>query len=161
MKSVCFNRWKKRRAAELADIERAKDGKIYPAGCTLYPLDASSPDLVQFLPKDGPVSTRYAVIDPRPGINRRYFFLAVKRAAPEFAHKYQSGINMQYPILTKRLTITYHEDKRTQDIIADSIARIDAASEMIEKQIEAEQTAKKRFLQLMFVGENINRPGKS
>ena len=161
MSQVCFSRWKMRPVAELASIERAQSGKTYPAGCTLYPLSASSPELVRYLPEAGPVPSRFAVLNPHDGVNRYYFFLSVQRAAPKFAHEYQTGINLQFPVLVKRLKIAYHEDRETQDFVAKSIAKIETAADLVSRQIEADKTAKRRFLQLMFVGENITRPGKS
>lgn len=152
MSQVCFNHWKMRPVAELADIERAQNGKTYPAGCTLYPLSASSPDLVRYLPEAGPVPTKFAVLDPHQGINRYYFFLSVQRAAPKFAHEYQTGINLQFPVLEKWLKIAYHEDRETQDFVAKSIAKIETAADLVSEQIEADKIAKRRFLQLMFAG---------
>ena len=53
----------------------------------------------------------------------------------------------------KRLKIAYHEDREAQNFVVKSIAKIETAADLVSRQIEADKTAKRRFLQLMFVGE--------
>lgn len=81
---------------DIAQVERAKNGKIYPAGCTLIALSATKGE-VEYLEEDGEVETRYAVIIPdKQVVSGRYLYCALCYIFPEFLHKHRTGINLQF-----------------------------------------------------------------
>lgn len=146
---ACFKN-SMRKLAELSDIERAVKGKIYPTGCTLIPLSAADARLIRYHGEAGEVSNRFAVVNPHAGINGRYLYIAIMWAADNFFHKYQTGINLQLPILLKYFKVQFHNNKDVQDEIANRMFLIDTEIANVEKEIEHEQDMKKFLLNNMF-----------
>ena len=76
---------RKIRLKELAEIERGKN-KIYPAGCTLIPLSASSLELIKYMPDADEIGGRFAVVIPHEGVVPEYLFIRKRRKTPVFRH---------------------------------------------------------------------------
>lgn len=136
---------------EVADIERAVNGKVYPVGCTLIPLSAAGRGLIAYLDKPSTVANRYAVVIPRDGVLPRYLYTAILKAEEQFFYTYLTGINLQLPILLRYYTIAWHSDKATQMEIVRNVDMIDAAIRNEESEIEAIKKMKQNFLSRMFV----------
>ena len=54
----------RKKITEVAEVERAVKGKVYPAGCTLIALSATKPE-PEYAPDSGEIETRYAGISVR------------------------------------------------------------------------------------------------
>ena len=75
-----WSKWKDVKLAEVATIERAKAGKVYPFGCSLIPLSAWQIESISFLEEPQEVSGRYAVIIPNASkVLPRYLFINLIR----------------------------------------------------------------------------------
>lgn len=135
---------------DIADVERAVNGKIYPAGCTLMPLSAAQSSPCVYHSESGPVETRYAVIQPHGDVNPEYLFTIIERAYPRFKSKYMTTINMQFGQL-KFLMVDYHPDRWTQDYVADMVRQVHALEEQERKIIEELKEQKRFYLGTMFV----------
>lgn len=134
---------------DIADIERAVNGKIYPAGCTLMPLSAAQSSPLIYHSERGTVETRYAVIQPHEDVNSEYLFTIIERAYPRFKSKYMTTINMQFGQL-KFLMVDYHPDRQTQDYVADMVHQVHALEEQERKIIEELKEQKRYYLGTMF-----------
>lgn len=97
----------RKKITEVADVERAVAGKIYPTGCTLIALSATKPE--PEYSAGGEIDSRYAVLVPKK-ILSEYLFEAVKWELPEFLHKHRTGINLQFSEL-KHLNIVVLAEK--------------------------------------------------
>lgn len=131
---------------EVANIERAEKGKIYPKNSTLIQVSATRGN-VEYLKKDSEVDGRFAVVVPNEKINPKYLNIMVNRNIERFLSRYQSGLNIQIADL-RHMEIEIHEK---QDEIARNIEIIENEEEKIKKEIEILQTAKSRFKRDLFV----------
>ena len=106
-----WSKWGWVKLADVATIERAKTGKVFPTGCSLIPLSAWQIESISFLEQPTEVSGRHAVIIPNlTKVCPRYLFMCIQESAPEFEAKYVTGINLQHDILVEYFTIRLHED---------------------------------------------------
>lgn len=72
---------------DIATIERAIKGKIYPAGTPMIALSASieaDKGGITFLVKDGEIESRYAAIMPSEEFIPKYIYYAALARYPEF-----------------------------------------------------------------------------
>lgn len=72
-----------RNITEVAQFERANKSKIYSKGATLVQVSATKGDVLQ-LEEDGPVESKYVVIETKGQILPDYLFFAIKHAFPPF-----------------------------------------------------------------------------
>lgn len=133
---------------EIGSLERAKSQKTYEAGSTLIALSATRGQL-EYLSETGTVSSRYAVLTPLPKYNRKYIYISMQEAFPEFIHRVMTGINLQFENL-KEMQISVH-NRETQDYIVSQIEMVDAQMDMENIAIQAAKDIKKYFLDGMFV----------
>lgn len=134
---------------DIADIERAVKGKIYPAGCTLIPLSAATSTPNKYMKEPGDVETRYAVAIPKDGVNSKYLFIAIERAYERFKYRYMTTINMQFGQL-KHLELDYHEDGKVQDEIVRMVEEAERLERKEQAIVEHLQAQKKYFMGTMF-----------
>ena len=134
---------------DIADVERAVNGKIYPSGCALMPLSAAQSSPLVYH-GGGPVETRYAVIQPHEDVNPEYLFTIIERAYPRFKAKYMTTINMQFGQL-KFLMVDYHPDREAQDYVAGMVRQVHALEKQEQKIIEELKEQKRFYLGTMFV----------
>lgn len=134
---------------DIADVERAVNGKIYPAGCTLMPLSAAQSSPLVYHNECGQVETRYAVIQPHADVNTEYLFTIIERAYPKFKAKYMTTINMQFGQL-KFLMVDYHPERETQDYVASMVHQVHMLEEQEQKIIEELKEQKRYYLGTMF-----------
>lgn len=134
---------------ELADIERAVKGKIYPAGCTLIPLSAATSTPNKLTTEEGEIETRYAVVQPHINVNPAYLFAIIEREYPHFKAKYMTTINLQFGQL-KNLEVEYHTNKKTQDRIAELLEAAEKLSKKEKQVIERLKKEKAYFCGTMF-----------
>lgn len=134
---------------EVADIERAVKGKIYPQGTIYIQVSAARRtglDQWRISEKEGEIENKFAVLIPKNDINPYYLLIALERSAQEFLHKYVgTNINIQMDAF-KRYELDYHADRQTQELIADFSKKANQGIESEKKTIEALHEIKKYML---------------
>lgn len=134
---------------DIADVERAVNGKNYPEGCTLMPLSAAQSSPLVYHGARGPVETRYAVIQPHEDVNPEYLFTIIERAYSRFKAKRMTTINMQFGQL-KFLMVDYHPDRQAQEYVANMVRQVFMLEEQERKIIEELKEQKRYYLGTMF-----------
>ena len=148
MKIPNLNNHSKVNIFDVADIERALQGKIYPAGSTLIALSATRGQ-VEYMPEAGYVETRYAVVVPKVVCVPYYLFIVIQEAFPEYLSKYMTGINLQFDNL-KYLEVEWHQDIEAQAYISEMMRQADDAVDKVQQEIERLEDMKKFFLDRLF-----------
>lgn len=139
---------KVKKLTEVAQIERAKKGKTYPAGCTLIALSATKGD-VEYLEEAGEVETRYAVIIPDTSIvTEKYLHCAICFFFPEFLSRHRTGINLQFEEL-KYLQVAVHSLADQKEFV-NELEQIDRRIKQEEEIITKTQDLKKSMLGRLF-----------
>lgn len=146
---VNLKKYKKYRVTDVATIERAKKGKIYPGGETLIGLSGTKGNVI-FHEKPGEVSSRYGVITPTDKYLPYYFFLCMERAFPEFIAKNLTTFNLQIETLSNYY-VELHEEKESQQYVLDAMAICDESIENQQKIIDELKEMKKGGLQNMLI----------
>lgn len=139
---------KRERLTDIAHIERAKKGKIYPAGIILIQLSASRGQCLLQM-EDGEVDARYAVVQPTIDCVPYYLWNVIQMEMPEFCAQWQTGINLQFENL-KFLSIPLHSFEE-QKKIADKLTKYDAWIQAEQKQLDLWKGVKKNMLDKMFI----------
>lgn len=140
---------------DIADVDRAQKGKIYPAG-TIYVQVSATPkytdEIWHILKQSGELPGKYAVIIPKIELIPAYLVLALTRSTAEWQAQYiGDAINISMDLF-KELKIIYHPDILAQDGILQKISIVDKAIEAESQQVELNKEAKSFFLQKMFPG---------
>ena len=140
---------------DIADIDRAQKGKIYPAG-TIYVQVSATPkntdEIWNILKQSGELPGKFAVIFPKIEIIPAYLVLALTRNTAEWQARYiGDAINISMELF-KELKIIYHPDIEAQAEILQKISIVDKAIEFESQQVELNKEAKGFFLQNMFPG---------
>lgn len=137
-----------KKLSEVAQIERAKKGKEYPAGCSLIALSATKGD-VEYLSEEGEVDTRYAVIIPDTQIViSQYLYYAICYAFPEFLHRHRTGINLQLDEV-QFLKVTVHSLVKQQEFV-DVIEQVDRRIEQEHSIVTKTKDLKRSMLGELF-----------
>ena len=140
---------KKHRLKDIAEVERARKGQIYPTG-TVYVQVSATRGQLHILKEPGEIEGKYATIIPKIRVYPLYFLIALERAMPRFLARYQTTINIQMENF-EHFEIELHEDYETQMEIAEIMRQCDRVCENEEKIIEALKSSKKMALGTMFV----------
>ncbi len=140
---------------DIADVDRAQKGKIYPAG-TIYVQVSATPkytdEIWHILKQAGELPGKYAVIFPKIEIIPAYLVLALTRNTAEWQARYiGDAINISMEIF-KDLKVVYHPDIQAQAKILQKISIVDKAIEFESQQVKLNKEAKGFFLQNMFPG---------
>lgn len=134
---------------EVASVERAVRGKIYPAQTIFIQVSASRrAGLEQWhiSREAGEIENKFAVLIPRTGFDPYYLLIALERGAPEFMHKYVgTNINIQLDAL-KLYEFDYHEDRQAQELIAAFAKKADRGIESEKKTTDALRELKRYML---------------
>jgi len=142
-----YSNYKKVNITDVADFERAQNGKIYKGGCTLIGVSActSSDGQLRYLETSGRVESKWAVVVPKDITDGRYLNIVITRAFPEFFNKMHQTINL--PVNNIRyLAVEWHMDKAARDDIAKQCEVFDAMIRQECHTIEKLQKVKKFFL---------------
>ena len=134
--------------SEVAQIERAKKGKAYPAGCSLIALSATKGE-VEYLEESGEVETRYAVIVPDTQIVLgKYLHNAICYFFPEFLYRHRTGINLQFEDLKfLKISICSLADQRR---FINELEEVDRRIKQENKLVERAKDMKKSMLGELF-----------
>lgn len=135
--------------SELCDFERAKKGKVYPAGSICVQVSATKGQTA-YLDKEQNVDGKYCVFVFKKECCTRYIYIVFCQALPEFLHRVQTGLNI-VPEVFSQFQIPVHESREVQEHIVACISSIDAEIKKEEEYIESAKMYKKNHLQKMFI----------
>lgn len=133
---------------DVADFERAKKGKVYPAGSSYIQISATRGQ-IGFLYEPGTIKSKDVVIIPQAGIDRYYFNIILQRNIDEFINKYSTGINIQEKEIAN-FPIQLHGYVE-QVAIAKIVRQMDNRYKEKESEVENIKQLKKGLLSKMFV----------
>ena len=133
---------------EVATVERAVAKKLYKNGTSYIALSATG-DTVNFLPYGGEVGNRYAVLEPKDGVDGYYLNAVIEMSFPEFHKKSRTGINFQFETLLT-FCVRYHESEQARNYIVGLNEVVKSAESNLLKLIDKEKDAKKYYLDGMF-----------
>lgn len=134
---------------DIANVERARNGIIYPKWTTYIQVSATQGQVHQ-LQKVGTIETKYATIIPKIDIYMPYFKIALERCVPEFLAKYQSTINIQMGDFSF-FEINLHADIKTQFEIVTLMKKCDEAKKAEEDIVGQLKAIKKIALSKMMI----------
>lgn len=143
------------RLPDLASWERAKAGKVYPAGCTLLQISATRGQLV-YLGQERTVDSRYAVIQPK-AVSGFYLFCLLESQMPDFLRTHQTGLNIQ-PAVLNEMEVTHYPDPAVQKEIEMILAFKNSQIESEEAQIKKLTELKRYLLGNCFPGSGRDEP---
>ena len=144
---VDFKNYKEVKLIDIADIERAKKGKMYDAGCVIIQVSATDGQ-IYVLDEIQEVETKYAVIIPKIDVNGFYLKIAIEKELPKFLHQNQTGMNLQMDSFNV-LKIKLH-NRETQDYLEHILKKYDDGLEKEREMIEELKDMKKYYLVNMF-----------
>lgn len=133
---------------DVASLERAQAGKVYPAGSTIIQISATRGQTI-YLEEAGEVESHYVVIVPEVECDPYYLYIVIERAMPWFCHTYQNGLNI-VPSEFKHLKIGWH-NLADQKKIARMLRTVAGMERRQEEAIDQARMVKKDYLQNMFV----------
>jgi len=134
---------------DIANVERARSGIIYPKWTTYIQVSATHGQVHQ-LQKVGTIETKYATIIPKIDIYMPYFKIALERCVPEFLARYQSTINIQMGDFSF-FEIDLHADIKTQFEIVALMKKCDEAKKAEEDIVGQLKAIKKIALSKMMI----------
>ncbi len=138
---------KRYRLTDVANVERARSGVLYPKW-TIYIQVSATHGQVHQLHKAGAVETKYAIINPKIDVYMPYFKIAFERCVPEFLARYQSTINIQMGDF-RFFEIDLHSDLKTQIEIVSLLGKCNEAENVEKDIVEQLKTLKKIALSKM------------
>ena len=133
---------------DIAHIERAKKGKIYPKHSTIIQISATKGQ-VQFIKKDSYIETKYAVIVPNNEYPPLFVYGMIETFMPHFYHKYSVGLNIKAHEIGE-MEIQLCQKNKMQDI-HDFFIESSKLLEQVERKIDALQDLKKEQLDALFI----------
>lgn len=135
---------------ELKDVatwERAKAGKIYPAGCSTLRISATKGQ-IGYLDQPQEVEPKDVVIKPNQDIQPYYFYVILKKNVGTFLTAYKQGLNIQandvghYPI-------ELHDYEKQKEIV-EIVKGIDTQIINVTASMSVAKDLKKNMLSNMF-----------
>ena len=133
---------------DIAHIERAKKGKIYPKYSTIIQISATKGQ-VEYTEHKSELESKYAVILPRENYPPLYLYSMIETFMPEFYNKYADGLNIKLHDIEEMRVQLCTEDKMQE--IHDFILESSKLLEQIERKIDALQDLKKEQLDALFI----------
>lgn len=133
---------------DIAHIERAKKGKIYPKHSTIIQISATNGQ-AEFTKEDSYIEAKYAVVVPFDGYPPLFIYATVNMFMPNFYHKYAVGLNIKVHEIGEMETQVCEKEKM-QDI-HNFFLESSKLLEQVERKIEVMQDLKKEKLDAMFV----------
>lgn len=130
-------------------VERARDGKMYPAG-TCYVTLSAAHDTVFRLTEDGTIEPRYAALVPRDMANADYIKVVLDRAFPRWLESHRTGINLKFDELAS-LFVEWHDDRKQRCEVVEASRRMDELMVAERRTIDGLKELKNYMLVRMFV----------
>lgn len=143
-----FSNYKMVRLIDVADVERAQKGKVYPAGSILIALSATKGQ-VEYVDLDSEIESRWAVAVPKTGCESKYLYYSILTEFPRFIHIHKTGINLQMDEL-KYLRIHIHPPE-IQKKIEHYFSIIEQMEKKEEQEVERWKNIKKSYLEKMLL----------
>lgn len=134
---------------DVCEVERAKEGKTYPAG-TCYVTLSAAHDTVLCLSEDGMIESRYAALIPRDGAEAGYIKVVLDRAFPRWLESHRTGINLKFEELAT-LYVEWHDNRKQRREVVEASRRMDELMEAERKTVEGLKGLKNYMLLRMFV----------
>lgn len=134
---------------DVCEVERAKEGKTYPAG-TCYVTLSAAHDTVLCLSEDGMIESRYAALIPRDGAEADYIKVVLDRAFPRWLESHRTGINLKFEELAT-LYVEWHDDRKQRREVVEASRRMDELMEAERKTVEGLKGLKSYMLLRMFI----------
>ena len=135
-----------KKLSEVATISRVRKGGVYPKGCTLIQVSATSGE-VCCLEQDSSVDSKYVVIQSL-GLNDKYLNVILNKNISKFIHNYKQGLNISKTDL-QYLPIEILSDDLIKKL-TNVIWLVNQLMDNIQSEIELLKELKKGFLQKMF-----------
>ena len=133
---------------DIAHIERAKKGKIYPKYSTIIQISATKGQ-VQFIKKDSYIETKYAVIVPNNEYPPLFVYGMIETFMPEFYNKYAVGLNIKAHEIGEMDIKLCRKDKMQE--IHHFFIESSKLLERVERKIDVLQDLKKEQLDALFI----------
>ena len=134
---------------DVCEVERAKEGKTYPAG-TCYVTLYAAHDTVLCLSEDGMIESRYAALIPRDGAEADYIKVVLDRAFPRWLESHRTGINLKFEELAT-LYVEWHDNRKQRREVVEASKRMDELMEAERKTVEGLKGLKSYMLLRMFI----------
>lgn len=134
---------------DVCEVERAKEGKTYPAG-TCYVTLSAAHDTVLCLSEDGMIESRYAALIPRDGAETDYIKVVLDRAFPRWLESHRTGINLKFEELAT-LYVEWHDSRKQRREVVEASRRMDELMEAERKTVEGLKGLKSYMLLRMFI----------
>lgn len=152
-------RWRRDKLSALADWERAKKNRVYPAGCTCLQVSATKGQLV-YLHEDQTVESRYCVIMPKTAkIEPFFLYRSLQASMPEFLSKEQTGLNIK-PEILHRLKVKWFESKAVQKYIVFEQMAYEIMMQKQAIEIEGLETIKQWYIRWTFPADDYRKKRK-
>ena len=134
---------------DVCEVERAKEGKTFPAG-TCYVTLSAAHDTVLCLSEDGMIESRYAALIPRDGAEADYIKVVLDRAFPRWLESHRTGINLKFEELAT-LYVEWHDNRKQRREVVEASRRMDELMEAERKTVEGLKGLKSYMLLRMFI----------
>lgn len=134
---------------DVCEVERAKEGKTYPAG-TCYVTLSAAHDTVLCLSEDGMIESRYAALIPRDGAEADYIKVVLDRAFSRWLESHRTGINLKFEELAT-LYVEWHDNRKQRREVVEASRRMDELMEAERKTVEGLKGLKSYMLLRMFI----------
>ena len=134
---------------DVCEVERAQEGKTYPAG-TCYVTLYAAHDTVLCLSEDGMIESRYAALIPRDGAEADYIKVVLDRAFPRWLESHRTGINLKFEELAT-LYVEWHDNRKQRREVVEASRRMDELMEAERKTVEGLKGLKSYMLLRMFI----------
>lgn len=109
--------------SDVCEVERARAGRVYPAGTCYVALSATNGTVNQ-LREPSEIDGRYAALVPRDARDGDYLRVVLERAFPRWLAAHRTGINLKFEELAT-LTVEWHEDADTRREVTEACQRLD------------------------------------
>lgn len=144
----------RRNLKDIAIIERAVKGKLYPKGSPLIALSASmeaNKGGITNLKEEGEVESRWAVILPLDNnVNPLYLYYVMLNEYDEFYQKHNTGINLQIGELDYFI-IWIHEEEQDRLDVMNAMKLLDEEEEVEEQMVDELKKMKKYLVSQMLI----------
>lgn len=128
---IDFTQYESLKLPDVAEFERGKPGKIYPAGSSTIQISATRGQ-IGFLKQAREVEAKDVVIIPIAGVDHYYLNIVLQKNVDDFCRVFQSGLNIKFEELNN-FKIELHNFE-TQQAIARVFRQLDFQMDLVKQQ---------------------------
>ena len=144
-----LNRYSKINIKDICTWERAKKGKIYPAGCWCVQVSATKGQTM-YVSTPQEIEAEYCVFQLAADLYiPEYVYMMFEKNLRQFLRRTQTGLNIK-PEIFEEYRVDLHSDIETQRIIVRTMKHIDDRSNEEQKQVDIINEMKRYHLGKMF-----------